>query len=100
MFVTYSLGKEIKRSIICSKVSSDILELLSRERLVCFVNESVKDMNMLRETNPNVEWKLSVDKIIKRMDKKELDNLPTKIYELKTKEKENKTIKMDKTQEK
>lgn len=82
MLAAYSLAREVKISILSSSNSNrkllDYLELdtvsVNKDKLLRFINESVKDIENLKRSNPNIEWSLQVNKIFSRLEGKD----PTK----------------------
>ena len=80
LLATYSLGKEIKKAIASSKVSTEMLKLLSGEKLFQFIQETVQDMNEFRRLHPNLTWDFSINRILSKIKRKESDFSPTKVY--------------------
>lgn len=76
ILATYSLAREVKISILGSsnrnKKLLDYLELdivsVNNDNLLRFINESVKDIENLKKSNPNLKWSLQVNKIFSRLE--------------------------------
>lgn len=85
---TYNLAKKIKEAITKSKLTEDMMKLIGGENLLEFIKYSVEDMHKMKVTNPDLQYSLSISKILKRIEMDRLDKAPTKTYELKTPKKD------------
>ena len=76
ILATYSLAKELKISIITSsnKELREYLELtigtVNEEKLLKFINEAIRDIELTKRRTPKLEWNLQIGKILRRLEGK------------------------------
>lgn len=76
ILAAYSLAREVRISIMASsnKKLLEYLELdlasVNEEKLLKFINETIKDIELTKKRTPNLEWSLQVGKIFKRLEGK------------------------------
>jgi len=76
ILAVYSLAKEVRISIEAS-INKRLLEYLelglasaNEENLLRFIDETIKDIELSKKINPNIEWRLQVGKIFSRLEGK------------------------------
>lgn len=76
ILAVYSLAREVRISIEAS-TNKRLLEYLelglasaNEENLLRFINETIKDIELSKKINPNIEWRLQVEKIFSRLEGK------------------------------
>ena len=87
---TYNLGKKLLELVVAGKIhNAKILKYLfkadssiSHRNLLKFINFATRDIEETRANNPNQEWQLSINKILKRIEQEG----ETKIVDSLTKE--------------
>lgn len=75
LYVTYSLAKKIKISIMNYRFNQELFEYLelklhslNADKLLIFVNKAIEDMHEVTNRNPNSKWSLQVGKILLRIN--------------------------------
>ena len=94
ILATYSLAKEMKIALLSSSNRNrellDYLELvtvsINGDKLLKFVNESVRDIEKLKKSNPNVKWSLQANKILSRLKDKDLEKDEVLEYNIENKD--------------
>lgn len=81
ILATYALSREIKISKLTSKRNENLSEYLNEEKLSRFINAVVEDIEDTRLRTPNVEWKLSVNKILNRLKREKTSDEEVTIME-------------------